>query len=72
MSRCTDIVVTWVLCNLIVIGFLMLFCSWNLAPMEPSLVNIGGSHNYKILCDQVFSLNTIVYFQPVFASFPSP
>ena len=37
MSRCTDIVVTWVLCNLIVIGFLMLFCSWNLAGLRQSV-----------------------------------
>lgn len=37
MSRCTDTVVTQVLCNLTVRGFLMLLCSCNLAKFRQSI-----------------------------------
>lgn len=36
MSMCTDIVVTQVLCNLTVTGFMVLFCGGNLAKLGQS------------------------------------
>lgn len=47
MSRCTDTVVTQILCNLTVRGFLMLLCSCNLAKFRQSIPpSVGFSWLY--------------------------